>query len=272
MEARGPTKITARLTMLNMPRTQFQGVVQIVRFNWPFYLAATLVLSAGIWAVLILSMPLLVRAILSMGIAAAAFWVITSLGIAHYIYDRAGIYDPSWIQRALSTSPRRWASFHAGLDEFGPILRKAFSNNDGLIVDLFDPNEMTEPSIKRARRFANESSRSIHANFRALPMSDNELDAAFVFFSAHELRKPESQIKFLTELRRVISTSGEIILLEHLRDWPNFFAFGPGCFHFHSRQTWNRSIGSAGLFVVKELILTPFVHAFVLKRPTIDHV
>ena len=272
MEARDERQIGVNLIMLTTPRTRFQGVAQIVRFNWPFYLTATVLLFAGTCATLTVSTPLFVRGILFAAIAAAVFWLITSLIISHYIYDRAGIYDAVWIQRALSTPPKRWASFHAGLDEFSALLRRLYPDSEGLVVDLFDPNEMTEPSIKRARRFTNESTRSIHVNFRALPMLDNELDAAFVFFSAHELRKPESRIKFLTELRRVMRPSGEIILLEHLRDWPNFFAFGPGCFHFHSQRTWNRSIGSAGLLVLKEFTLTPFVHAFVLRKSPINNV
>jgi hypothetical protein len=92
--------------MLATPRTRFQGVAQIVRFNWPFYLTAMLLLAAGGCAVLVLSMPFFVRAMLSAAIAAAAFWLITSLIISHYIYDRAGIYDGIWIQQALPTSPK----------------------------------------------------------------------------------------------------------------------------------------------------------------------
>jgi len=252
--------------MRTPPRARFQGVAQIVRFNWPFYLTATLLLASGGCAVLMLSLPFFVRAMLSIAIAAAAFWLITSLIISHYIYDRAGIYDALWIERALFTSPKRWALFHAGLDEFSPILRKLFPESDGLIADLFDPNEMTEPSIKRARRLTKDSARSIHVNFRALPMRDNELDAAFVFFSAHELRKPESRILFFSELRRVLRSHGEMILLEHLRDWPNFLAFGPGCFHFHSRRAWIGAIESAGFAIVKEFTLTPFVRAFVVAK------
>jgi hypothetical protein len=251
--------------MRTPPRTRFQGVAQIVRFNWPFYLTATLLIAAGGCAVLVLSVPFFGRVMLSAAIAAAAFWLIASLIISHYIYDRARIYDGIWIHRALATSPKSWAIFHAGLDEFNPILRKLFPESEGLVIDLFDPKEMTEPSIKRARR-TKESAPSIHVNFRALPMRDNELDAAFVFFSAHELRKPESRILFFSELRRVLRSQGEIILLEHLRDWPNFFAFGPGCFHFHSRWAWSHSIGSAGLFVLKEFTLTPFIRAFVLAK------
>jgi SAM-dependent methyltransferase len=256
--------------MRTPPRTRFQGVAQIVRFNWPFYLTATLLLAAGGCAVLVLSVPFFGRAMLFAAIAAAAFWLITSLIISHYIYDRAGIYDGIWIQQALSISPKRWTSFHAGLDEFSALLRKLYPESDGSIVDLYDPNEMTEPSIKRARHLTKESARSIHVNFRALPLQNDELDAAFVLFSAHELRKSESRILFFSELRRILRSHGKIILLEHLRDWPNFFAFGPGCFHFHSRRTWSHSIGTAGLFILREFTLTPFVRAFVLAKAPPD--
>jgi hypothetical protein len=252
--------------MRTPPRTRFQGVAQIVRFNWPFYLTATLLLAAGGCAVLVFSVPFFVRPILFSAIAAAAFWLITSLIISHYIYDRAGIYDGMWIQQALSISPKRWTSFHAGLDEFSALLHELYPESDGSIVDLYDPNEMTEPSIKRARHSPKQFPQPIRADFRALPLQNDELDAAFVLFSAHELRKPESRILFFSELRRVLRSHGEIILLEHLRDCPNFFAFGPGCFHFHSRRTWSHSIGSAGLFILKEFTLTSFIRAFVLGK------
>lgn len=252
--------------MLAEPRTRFQGVAQIVRFNWPFYVAATLILVAGACAVFLFSMSPFLRTTSFAVIAAAAFWLIVSLLISHYVYDQAGIYSGLWIERALRVSPKRWASFHAGLDEFSGIIRNGFPDGEGLIVDFFDPNEMTEPSIKRARHSAKQSAESIKADFRALTLPDNELDVAFLFFSAHELREGDSRIKFFTELRRVLCANGEIILLEHLRDWPNFFAFGPGCFHFHSRRTWISTIKSSGFALLKEFTLTPFVRAFVLEK------
>jgi ubiquinone/menaquinone biosynthesis C-methylase UbiE len=170
------------------------------------------------------------------------------------------------VQQLLPASPKHWASFHAGFDEFGSILGNLFPASEGLIIDLFDPNEMTERSIKRARRLAKQPLQSIHANFRALPIPDDKLDAAFAFFSAHELRKPGSRVKFFTELRRIMRATGKVIVLEHLRDWPNFFAFGPGCFHFHSRRAWLRAINSADLKITQEFKVTPFIGGFVLQK------
>jgi hypothetical protein len=64
----------------------------------------------------------------------------------------------------------------------------------------------------------------------------------------------------------VLRKDGCIVLVEHLRDWKNFLAFGPGFFHFHSRRDWLRTIRDAGLVVEQESPVTPFVECFVLRR------
>lgn len=54
--------------------------------------------------------------------------------------------------------------------------------------------------------------------------------------------------------------------MEHLRDLPNFVAFGPGFLHFHAGRSWLRSIGEAGFKVVEQRGVTPFVQCFTLRK------
>jgi SAM-dependent methyltransferase len=245
-------------------RGKYQGVTQIIRFNWPFYVTALVLVAAGGTLLTVLPLPNFTRAVCLIGLTGAAFWLTASVMVSHYIYDRSALYDSAWIRRALPVSPAHWANFHAGFDEFGPLLTAAFGR--GTIIDFFDPDEMTEPSIERARHAAQPSPESIHAKAGSLPLRDSELDAAFVFFSAHELRQAASRVQFLTELHRVLNPVGRIILLEHLRDLPNFLAFGPGFLHFHSRQLWINAIEAARFRVQNEFHWTPFVRAFVLEK------
>jgi hypothetical protein len=65
---------------------------------------------------------------------------------------------------------------------------------------------------------------------------------------------------------RALQPNGEVVLMEHLRDWPNFLAFGPGFLHFFSRASWRRAVAEAGLQVRIEFSRTPFVHVFILRR------
>jgi hypothetical protein len=56
------------------------------------------------------------------------------------------------------------------------------------------------------------------------------------------------------------------LLVEHMRDWKNFVAFGPGFLHFYSRAEWLRVIREARLTVEREVFVTPFVRCFLVLK------
>lgn len=248
-------------------RGKYQGVFQIVRFNWPMYVAAAVLLIAGTALTMVVYMPGFVRAVIRAGLGLAGFWLILSLLVSHYVYDRSALYRGEWLRQIFPSPPARYATLHVGLDEFSDILRERFLGSESLVVDFFDVTEMTEPSIRRARS-ANASalSAALPVDFRALPFHDDELDAGFLIFAAHELRRSDSRHRLFRELSRVLRPDGRIVLVEHLRDLANFLAFGPGCFHFHSRATWLRALADTGLSAAEEFRYTPFVRVFVLEK------
>jgi ubiquinone/menaquinone biosynthesis C-methylase UbiE len=100
----------------------------------------------------------------------------------------------------------------------------------------------------------------------ALPLLDNDRDTLFLLFAAHEIRRPERRAKFFAEAARVLANSGQLLLVEHLRDWKNFFVFGPGFLHFYSRKEWLRVAQSAGLTIEREDRLTPLVRCFLMRK------
>lgn len=258
-------------TMAAIPaRGRYQGVLQILQFNWRLYLATAggLVAASLAWPLL----PIAGRAALILGFTPAVFWMVASLAVSHYVYDRFPIYDLHWLQRTLAATPRRWINIHAGWDETSGVLAAVFPDAVGEAVDLFDPRTMTEPSIREASRMrqARQAIRaavpSISARYDALPFENGTVDAAFAIFAAHELRRREQRVKFFSEVRRVLTAHGEMVVMEHARDWWNFFAFGPGFLHFFARHEWRATAQAAGLEVRTEFELTPFVHVFVMRR------
>ena len=245
-------------------RTSYQGVIQIVRFNWRSYLAAALGVGAAVIASPFLPYP--ARLMVMLCASPPLFWLASSVVVSHYVYDRSQLYEFKWIDEVFPLAPPNWISIHSGFDETSELLAAKFPGVDFEAVDIFDPGVMTEPSIAIARRLKWSSTHAIAAHYDALPFATGSIDAAFVIFSAHELRRHNQRVRFFTEVARILSPGGSIILVEHSRDLWNFLAFGPGVFHFFSEKAWRRAVLDAALIVRTESSITPFVHVYSLGR------
>ena len=242
------------------------GVAKIVRFNTRFYFGSALAVVSATLLITLLKLPVWLRALAVLGTALTLFWTVTSLLVSWYVYDHAALTRWEWMQSRLRFAPSRWANIHAGLDESTASLRRLLPGTDGVVVDIYDPDTMTEPSIVRARQMYPATEPFHVGSVKRLPFPDGDRDAVFLLFAAHELRDAESRTQLLRETRRVLKNNGRIFLVEHLRDLPNFVAFGPGFFHFHAGRSWLRSISEAGLTVSEQVALTPFVRCFTLRK------
>jgi SAM-dependent methyltransferase len=241
---------------------------QIVRFNWPYYAAAALALAAGPIVVHRLPLAAWMRYLADTGFALVAMWLVASLVVSWVVYDRSRLMDWDWVLQALGFSPASWINLHAGHDDSSRVLTQIFSGAEGRVFDMFDEREMTEPSIARARRLAVNAVAAERVDYRRLPLPKGTIDVAMLLLSAHELRSEEARSALFAELRRVLGPAGRIVVAEHLRDWANFLAFGPGFLHFHSRRTWLRCFSQNRFDVHREFSITPFVRIFVLRRLT----
>jgi SAM-dependent methyltransferase len=165
----------------------------------------------------------------------------------------------------LDPGTRTWATIHAGLD--------AEVDLDGVMpgrcvarLDIFDPRLMTSPSITRARVTTGSAKEASPCSPTALALDDRACDAVVVAFTAHEIRDRAAREAFFDELRRALRPGGRVLLVEHLRDLANFFAFGPGYLHFVPRREWLRLAAHAKLAVASETRITPWVMALGLER------
>jgi hypothetical protein len=189
-----------------------------------------------------------------------------SLIASHWVYDRSGLYDLTWLRQHVPESPRNIVNIHAGFDESSEALAALYPSAALRILDFYDEQRNTEPSIARARKSKPSIRSAESVSVEALPIADSSQDLVLLFLAAHEIRSESERSKFFQEIRRCLSSSGRVILVEHLRDVANAVAYGPGSFHFHARATWLRSILNAGLAVVTEFKITPLIEVFVCSR------
>ena len=245
---------------------RFEGVAKIVRFNPRFYVASALGFVSAVLLLTLLRLPVWLRTLAGLGTALLLFWTLSCLFVSWFVYDHAAVTRWAWLRSSLAPLPSRWANIHAGLDESTAFLRQLLPGTDGVVIDIFDPATMTEPSIARARQISPATQPFLVGSAAALPLPDGNRDAIFLLFAAHELRDPKGRTSLLREAHRILAPNGRILLVEHLRDLPNLVAFGPGFLHFHSRDAWLRSIVDADLQVIAHRTITPFVHCFTLAK------
>ncbi|MNY09362.1 Ubiquinone/menaquinone biosynthesis C-methyltransferase UbiE [compost metagenome] len=243
-------------------RRPFQGVLNIIRFNWHFY-----VLSAGFLVVLFL-LTNLISGFLQGYLYAICCLIITlnaiSLAVSYYVYDRSGLYEFDWL-KVLKTE-KRIVNISAGFDESSALLKDRFKDVELIVLDFYDPMKHTEVSIKRARKAYPTYDGTRQVKTTHLELEGNSADKILVMLSAHEIRNEQERIAFFKELKRVIRADGQIFIVEHLRDRANFLAYNIGFFHFYSKSVWCRTFQDADLNIKHEIKLTPFISTFILEK------
>jgi len=256
---------------MEQKRKSYEGVWNIIRFNYHFYLLAILALFA-IWVgYVFLSSDYSIFTIFIF--VSILITTLNSLLVSFYIYDISDLYKLNWLSKIAKnkidkelTLNQKIINIHAGFDETSYLLKQKLPTATLSVFDFYDAEKHTEISIKRARKAypPYPNTQPIQAN--NLPLSDKSIDTIFLFLAAHEIRNSEERTIFFEELKRVCKDNGQIIVIEHLRDIPNFLAYTIGFLHFISLSSWFKNFQEADLFLRQKFCVTPFITVFVLQK------
>lgn len=250
--------------METVTRKPFQGVGNIIRFNWHFYVLAAVLIMMLLIArrnVSGLLIPGIDIVLLLIGLS-----LTVTLAVSWYIYDHAGLYTLDWLNGVKIVAGNKLVNINAGFDETSTLLAAKYPDAHLTVFDFYDPAKHTEVSIERARRAypAYPGTQVISTNI--LPLMPASVDVIFAILAAHEIRDRTERIAFFRELGKSLTMQGKLIVLEHLRDIPNFLAYNIGCFHFFSKKEWQHTFRDAGLVITREMKITPFLSAFILQK------
>ncbi len=247
--------------MEGIKRTTFQGVVNIVRFNWQFYVIAIITIAGLQYGKQFL--PLSIQFFADIFLFLSALAILISLAVSLYIYDLSNLYTLDWL---TSSSPKQIVNINAGFDETSALLAQKYPGASMQVFDFYDPAKHTEVSIERARKAYPPYPGTQTISTAAVPLAENSTDIVFLILAAHEIRNEQERIVFFEQLKKALNPSGQIFVVEHQRDFVNFMAYNFGFFHFHSTAAWKKTFKAAGLTLEKEFKITPFISTFVLSK------
>lgn len=246
-----------------MDRKKFQGVLNILNFNRHFY-----IIGLGMLLLLMVS-TLLVNwnpIAFYTTIIAFGYGLLMPLIISAYVYDFSGFYKLDWLQRLEPAMVKHVMNINAGFDETSYLLERKFPDAELKVLDFYNPGRHTEPAIIRARKVSRVYPGTGQTDTGSIKMNDETADIIFLISAAHEIRSNEEKLIFLKECHRICKPGGQLILVEHLRDLPNFFAFTVGFTHFFSSRVWKNVLRNAGFVSCRETKFTPFMSIFCCKR------
>lgn len=253
----------ATTSTLNSDRKAFQGISNIIRFNWHWY-----VIAIGFaFGLLLLSryLPATWSQLLVIGILLGSIFTLLSLLVSWYIYDLSGLYTLNWLQLPQPLSSQAvTVTIHAGFDETSALLKTKFKLQHLHVFDFYDPRLHTEWSVKRARKAYPPYPGTVTVTTGSIPLPTASCQVIFLLFAAHEIRNETERIQFFRELKRLLQPGGCIVVTEHLRDLPNSIVYTLGALHFHSRTTWLNTFSRAGLHLKTSCNINPFITTFIL--------
>jgi ubiquinone/menaquinone biosynthesis C-methylase UbiE len=244
---------------MEIKRKPFEGVFNIVRFNWQFYVIAAIAVAT----LLFFKNKMPFADLLTAGIIVAIATVMVSLAVSYYVYDVSGLYRLSWLNGVNAAAI---LNINAGFDETSTIVQNKFPQSQLTVCDFYNQATHTEVSIKRARQAYPPYPGTLSVQTNKLPFLSSSFTTVLAILSAHEIRDENERIQFFTELNRVLQPQGQIFVTEHLRNGNNFLAYTIGFFHFHSKKTWLHTFKQANLILKKEIKATPFITTFVLEK------
>lgn len=184
--------------------------------------------------------------------------------ISAYVYDFSGFYNFDWLKKmSLEDSKQKLnLNINAGFDETSYIIKSILPKSELQVYDFYNAKQHTEPAIIRARKVSLVYPNTQQIESSSIPLDDHSVDNIFLVSAIHEIRKQDEKIQFLKECKRVCKPNGNVIMVEHLRDFPNFLAFTIGFTHFFSKRTWRNAFKEAGFTTFAEKKFTPFMSIF----------
>lgn len=245
-------------------RKPCQGLKNIIRFNWHFYIIALATIIILFFIKSVASHP--INLAVTIFIFLIIISTIISLTASWYIYDHSNLYSLNWLNNLIIGEGNQLVNINAGFDETSSILKEKYPHSKLEVFDFYDHQKHTEISIERARKAYPSFPGTKVISTNNISLQRESVDYFFLILAAHEIRNDEERIYFFKQVANALNRNGRIIVTEHLRDINNIIVYNIGFFHFFSKKNWKKTFTNADLLIDAEIKITPFISTFILKK------
>src|SRR4051812_37215224 len=120
-------------------RKPLEGITNIIRFNWHYYLLA--LISTIIFALLFFFLSGIFKIFAALICLAVLLTALASLVVSWYVYDLSPLYKFTWLPPITGSS---LINIHAGFDEVSTLLQSKYPDAQMRVFDFFDVQKHTE--------------------------------------------------------------------------------------------------------------------------------
>ena len=115
-------------------RKPLQGLGNIIRFNWHFYLIALLCIGLLLWGNFLVDDHLKFYFLILLSVVCLSTGI--SLLASFYIYDFSDFYSLKWLKKSYEN--KSIVNINAGFDETTVYLKQVFPQSTIQILDFYD--------------------------------------------------------------------------------------------------------------------------------------
>ena len=115
-------------------RKPFQGVFNIIKFNWHFYLLSFALIVLMLFASFFI--PVFYPYVITASVIIALLSII-SLLVSFYVYDVSSLYQLKWFNKFNEGKPVTILNINAGFDETSELLQVKFKKAALVIFDFY---------------------------------------------------------------------------------------------------------------------------------------
>lgn len=253
---------------------EYDGTKRFVQARWPLYLIGfgggivmgLAAIAAGFLQGWLALVPLALALLMVLSFLAG-----TSLWTVHRLYDNNKIRDRLF-DFGQFRSDDTFVYLDVGLRWLPISMSRRLTTGQIIVIDIYNPNLTPDGSLARARRQVPHPRPDPRLSWRdgdisLLPLSDGSVSAVVLAEVASEFWQEGDRHMLISEIYRILSPGGRLILAERVRTPSNLVMMTLDGLGLTTAEYWRELITQAAFRIKREEILEDFIYFIRADKP-----